>query len=181
MATSQQRQKLAKQRQKAERELAKRRTIIVRHYTKPHWLDKILADGVIKTEGCNVIEAQPNYQALMMQYRLVGRYVWFTEGSADSVVAQQHSVGITSADLPYIEFAADSIVIERWPDIRRQFSGMALEVARAMDNSAIAMGDNPSKWWVGKQPVPLDKALRVSKGTANAEMIGNPYELFGKV
>ncbi len=176
MATSQQRQQLAKKRKKEEQQLAKLRKTIVRHYTKPHWLEKILADGVIKTEGSNLTSKEPNYKSLMLQYRLIGRYVWFTEDTADSVVIQQREVGITSADLPFFEFNAANIKIERWPDVRKRLAGTALLFAKILDDAATANGDNPNKWWVSKRPVSLEKMIRVVRGTAAADKMMNPYE-----
>jgi hypothetical protein len=181
MATSQQRQQLAKKRKKDQQEKEKLRNTIVRHYTKPHWVEKILSDGEIKLEGANVTKAQPNYNALMLQYKLVGRYVWFTESSANSIVAQQRGLGLTSEDLPYFEFSADSIKILRWTDIKKLLEGNALLFAKWLEDGARANGDDPNKWWVSKRAVSLDKVLRIVKGTELADKMMNPYETIFKV
>ncbi len=181
MATSQQRQQLARKRKKEQREKEKLRNTIVRHYTKPHWVEKILSDGEIKLEGLNVTKEQPNYKLLMLQYKLVGRYVWFTESSANSVVNKQRGWGLTSEDLPYFEFSADSINILRWTDIKKLLQDEALLFAERLDDIARAAGDDPDKWWVSKRAVSLDKVLRIVKGTGLAEKMMNPYETIFKV
>jgi len=180
MATSQQRQQLAKQRKKEEKKLAEQQTTLVRHYTKPHWLNKILSEGLIDLEGCNVIPHQPNYDSLMLQYKLIGRYVWFTETTADSIISNQNPFGINSSDLPFLEFNASSIDIERWSDVSRSLTGRALLFAKSLDNEARLSGDNPNKWWVSKRTVPLDKATRIVRGSANSDNLANPYEIFTK-
>jgi hypothetical protein len=180
MATSKQRQELAKQRKKEEKKLAEKQTTIVRHYTKPHWIEKILSDGLIDLEGCNVIPHQPNYESLILQYKLVGRYVWFTETTADSVISQLSYAGFSSADLPFFEFSAASLDIERWQDVRKTLTGNALLFARGMDDQARLSGDNPNNWWVSKRPVKVDKAIRVLHGSAASDNLVNPYELLSK-
>ncbi len=180
MATSQQRQQLAKKRKKEQQEKEKLRNTFVRHYTKPHWVEKILSDGEIKLEGLNVTKAQPNYNAMMLHYKLIGRYVWFTESSANSVVAQQRGIGLTSDDLPYFEFSADSINIQKWSDVKKSFTGNALLFAKALDDGARGRGDNPNLWWVSKRAVSLDRVLRIVKGSDLADKLINPYETVSK-
>lgn len=181
MATSQQRQQLAKQRKRKELTLSKLEGLIVRHYTKPHWVEQILRDGVIKLEGSNVIQSQPNYHALAQQYKLLGRYVWFTEDTANCVVVTKGAHDLTSTDLPFFEFAANTINIERWSDVRKKLTGNALLFANRLDDRARLVGDNPNKWWVSKLPVPIEKMIRVNRGTGAANNIGNPYESISKV
>jgi len=181
MATSQQRQQLAKQRKKEEKKLAEQKTTLVRHYTKPHWVDKILSDGLIDLEGCNVIPHQPNYESLMLQYKFVGRYVWFTTTTADSVIAQLSYAGFRSSDLPFFEFNAATIDIERWPDVRKSLTGKALLFAKSLDDGARSSGDNPNNWWVSKRPVSLDRAIRVERGSTASDKLVNPYEILTKI
>lgn len=176
MATSQQRQQLAKQRKKEEKKLAEQQTTLVRHYTKPHWLNKILSEGLIDLEGCNVIPHQPNYDSLMLQYKLVGRYVWFTETTADSVISQLSYAGFRSSDLPFFEFSAACLKIERWSDVRKTLTGNALSFAKGMDEEARLSGDNPNNWWVSKAPVSVDKVIQVFRGSSASYNLVNPYE-----
>ena len=181
MATSKQRQQLAKQRKKEEKKLAEQQITLVRHYTKPHWLNKILSEGLIDLEGCNVIPHQPNYDALMLQYKLIGRYVWFTTTTADSVISQLSSAGFRSSDLPFLEFNAGTIDIERWPDVRKSLTGKALLLAKSLDDGARSSGDNPNNWWVSKHPVSLDSAVRVERGSTASDKLVNPYEIVPKI
>lgn len=169
MATSQQRQQLAKERKKKQQQIERRRNILVRHYTKQHWIEKIFSEGELKLEGSNITIEQPGYRILMYQYKLVRRYLWFSESHEDSIVAQQRAIGFSSENLPYFEFRADSIDIHKWSDVRDLFTGTSLSFAKQLDRTAIEDGSDPTKWWVSKQPVLISQSLRFVKGSDLAE------------
>ncbi len=157
MATTKQRQALAKQQRREQKLQAYKQDLVLKHYTKPQWVEAIKQDGVLELEGCNIEPGHFNWQALQFQYREVGRYVWFTEDTANSVCCMVP--GMTSADLPCFTFKASDIDVEHWPKVKATLKGKGLAFANMLDELARENGDNPNKWWVSRKPVSMEFAI----------------------
>ena len=158
MASTKQRQAEAKLRKQLAKIGERKATAILKHYTKPHWVEKIKQDGYIDVEGCNITPEHPNYAMLEYQYKLLGRFVWFTETTANSVVSMTPSF---ANQLKCFEFAAKDLEVEHWPQVRERLTGNALKFAKALDEMARLNGDDPNKWWVSAGPVSLALAQKV--------------------
>mgnify|MGYP003120440737 CR=1 FL=1 len=120
---------------------------LIRHITKDFWLPSILRDGVIRKEGSNFGTASAK-----QQFRMIGRFVWFTE------------IGYQSMDVRPVsfEFFAEDIKAIRWTHIVRSLKKkLSRTYAQALNQSAIDIGDDPEKWWVRKHSVSISKATRI--------------------
>jgi hypothetical protein len=147
---------------------------LLRHYTKPHYVGKIITDGFIEfqTRATSVKELRKEEKRVSEFYgvnlkrtraelqlqilgnktaaRTTGTWVWLTE---DNFCATAN--GNTDSSELYFEFDSADICAKRWIDVKSTFKGKAAIHAAALDSAARMMGDNPSKYWVCKNKIPL--------------------------
>lgn len=162
----------AKRRSKEIEALKGRNT--VRHITKHSWLPVILDQNVLELEGTNTHALPPIPQwreMLQTQYRLVGRYVWFTK--------QTHArCAGANTDL-YFEFDQDEMCFERWGGIVSGLHGKARKLAEVLNWAARCKGDDPSQWYVSRTPVSLDRCINshmFPQMRRKAEMIDRAFQ-----
>ena len=135
---------------------------IIRHFTALAWFESIKKDGMIKLEGCGAEakqstddECRNRWKLLKGQYKVSGRYVWFTE--------QAHVKCVGSAFTHAIEFDAETIGARPWLLVRRiavnKGGSRARKLIEQLETYAREQGDNPDLWWVCDKPVPLNAAL----------------------
>lgn len=145
---------------------------LIKHFTNAENLSNIYADGIIKLEGSNIENAvrknvdavHPSgmplnsvWKAMKMQYKLVGRYVWLTEESDVKCITVQRKFSKKA-----FVFEAEAIGAKRWMDVAKQAafkSKKARKFIKAMNESAIANGDDVRKWWVVAHEISLEKSL----------------------
>ena len=145
----------------------------IKHFTKSMYLPSIMDSGCIFLEGYNTEKAIKNYDVneldasvnstwknLKLQYKVVGRYVWFTEQDTllCSTVLQNFS------QTPLL-FEADDIGAMRWYEIVPRIIAKqkrARKFIDAMHETAIRAGDNPAKWWVTKTAVDIKFCKNIS-------------------
>lgn len=148
---------------------------IIRHYTKPHWVQSILTTGYIQPERCNsdydlqhktalefygdllgkdIIMQRPS--ALQQQNEDIieqakGNQVWFTEQrNAASAIA-----GNAFKEC-YFEFDSEAIGAVKWHYFKRRFTNQhSKNIISALDRSAKHCGDDPYLWWVTETAVPV--------------------------
>ena len=147
---------------------------LLRHYTKPHYVGKIITDGFIdfQTFATSVKELRKEEKRVSEFYgdnlkrtraeiqlqilgnktaaRTIGTWVWFTE---EKFCATAN--GNTDSSELYFEFDSADICAKRWIDVKSTFKGKAAIHAAALDSAARMMGDNPTKYWVCKKRVPI--------------------------
>lgn len=157
-------------------------SITIYHYTQREHLDSICSDGILRREGHNIqsIVEQVNkgeipihminhpsglpisavWRNLKVQYKLVGRYVWFTEESdVRCITAQQ---GFQKAMLVA---KSDVVGAKRWIDVMRKQSVKSKKAKKnicTLNRTAKCCGDDITKWWVVDRDVPLSKCERIS-------------------
>ena len=156
----------------------------ITHFTNRQHIDNIYADGEIKLEGCN-IEAMVNagikgvaasgmdlnvlWRALQKQYRLAGRYVWFTQQSDVKSISS-----IQSFSKAAFVFDAEEIGAVRWMDIARRKamrSNKARKLIKILNDVAQMNGDDVNSWWVVEKNVELKYCKNLSdKRTAKQEV-----------
>lgn len=136
------------------------------HFTKSMYLPSILSSGKIYLEGYNtelairtydVNQLDPSvnitWKQLKIQYKLTGRFVWFTEEEslASSTVIQKFP------QTPLL-FDAYEIGAVRWYDVLPKIIGSnkkAKKFVEVLIKTAKDAGDNPAKWWVTDKEVDL--------------------------
>lgn len=146
---------------------------VIKHFTRKSNLDAIKRSGEIRLEGCNMetivhtqlstmpsdiaFQTAQHWANMKRQYKLIGRYVWFTEQDHVHCTDPLQSCGLT----PF-EFEAEAIGAERWADVKqqvvRQRGKRAKRSIEMLELSAVLMGDNPELWWVSRRPVNLQLA-----------------------
>lgn len=157
------------------------------HFTNTTNLQGIVSDGVIRLEGHTIetLVGQINsgllderlyahasghdlrsvWRFMQLQYKLVGRYVWFTEENNVRCIN-------TEADFEKVAliFDAQAIGAKRWTHVMRKRSlrsNKARKLIRALNQAARQQGDDITKWWIVENEIPLtlcDKALLNREG-----------------
>lgn len=147
--------------------------MIIRHYTKPHWVQSILDEGVIRLEE-EINEAEckkrideywgPGYyrpQPLHAQERYRRwfshrpHYAWFTEETK----ANSAYIGPLSNEC-YFEFDSEAIGARKWHYVKRDFkSPQSKNVFSEMDRISKQLGDDPYKYWITETAVDISLAL----------------------
>ena len=142
--------------------------MLIRHYTKPHWVKYILDTGYIDLEMNNTDEFceqvirdyYGEYRPRPLQSRLLdlqwaeakGRQVWFTE-------EHKSNTGAYGFRECYFEFDSELIGAQKWHHFRKQFTSRTQQaVISELNRSAKRMGDDPYRWWVCTEPVPVSLA-----------------------
>jgi hypothetical protein len=136
------------------------------HFTKSVYLPSIMASGTIFLEGYNTerlirttdvnrIDASVNasWKNLKMQYKLTGRYVWFTE--EETLFC---STAIKKFPQTALLFDADEIEAKRWYEVIPTIvtkNKKAKKFVEALIKAAKDAGDNPSKWWITSTDVDI--------------------------
>lgn len=148
---------------------------IIKHHTKAFQLESIFEDNLIKIEGCNVerqvndiafkkaepmhwFQAKSVWNITKFQYKHIGRYVWLTE--------EEHAHCCNfRPQLPTVPFSfyAEDIGALRWSGVRTAMiykkGPAAKRMIELLEAAAIALGDNPERWWVSKRAISLDHWL----------------------
>lgn len=144
---------------------------IVKHHTKSAYFGDIIHDNSIDLEGCgteNYIRHNPCgmmsqenrkvWKLLKKQYKLIGRYVWFTEEDHANCTNMHH-------DFKTFSFFAEDIAVEQWSIVRRRMihknGNPARKWIKMLEDCARAQGDNPELWWVATKPISLDHCLEL--------------------
>lgn len=147
----------------------------IRHYVKPHWINKIKEDGYINIERQN---AWPETkQAQMAAYgwhgetpdnfteennkklsEIKGDQAWFTS----EWHCNTSSTAFTTIWKDcYIEFDTDDIDVQKWHYFKKTLNHPeAGNAIRYLDKTAKMVGDDPYCFWISEKPVPLDKAQK---------------------
>jgi len=146
----------------------------ITHFTKRPHLESIINDGVIYKEGHNYVTSDARgemrgtdalstakrrtWKMLKQQYKLTGRYVWFTE--EDSVNCIDAEIACEKVG---ISFNAEEIGAKRWSEVRKakMRSKKAKMLIEALEMAALMVGDEPTKWWVTTNDVALSDAAEV--------------------
>jgi len=146
------------------------KTMLIRHFTKPHWVMPIIESGFIQLERNNNEETCKRaifdyYGPLMWRDKSLadiefdnycekhkGNQAWFT--------TQRHChTAVKGFEDCYFEFDIDEIGAVKWHYFKKQFkSPDALRVISALDRSAKMCGDDPYTYWVSETPVPVTLA-----------------------
>jgi len=150
---------------------------LITHFTKEHYLQEILSSECLMQEGCNIkklVQSPPNdmltlekimlekqWRLFNMQYKAIGRYVWFTE--------EQHANCVTAlanVETVGLDFFAEDIRALPWSSVKKQIwhrnKGCAQIFLSALEQSARNAGDNPDKWWVCKKTVNMQHCLNIT-------------------
>ena len=144
--------------------------MIIRHFTKPHWVKPIIESGYIALERNN--DEETCHRAINEYYgpshfrpksaadrafedyceKHKGNQVWFT--------TQRHChTAVQGFEDCYFEFDSDEIAAVKWHYFKKQFkSSDALRVISALDRSAKMCGDDPYTYWVCETPVSVKLA-----------------------
>tara|TARA_B100000029_G_C17594436_1_gene963605 strand:+ start:2205 stop:2702 length:498 start_codon:yes stop_codon:yes gene_type:complete len=154
---------------------------LIRHFTKPQFVQPILSDGIINKERSNSFEKQEKsmkdyYGEVVPMSReakeanirgnnflssVIGDFVWFTEERFANTALPKVMLP-TAKDL-YFEFDSEEIGAIKWHHFKKRFTEeTALSVIRVMDKAAKLVGDNPYCYWISESAVPI--ALAKPKG-----------------
>jgi len=144
--------------------------MMIRHYTKPHWIKPILDTGLILPERNNSEDAcrkaidefygqgyyrQPNQAELDFGLRIQrakGDQVWFT-------TERKCNTAVTGLVDYYFEFDSEDIGAVKWHYFKKQFkSSEAVMIINALDRSAKLAGDDPYCFWVCEHAVDVTLA-----------------------
>jgi hypothetical protein len=139
---------------------------LIRHFTKSIYVSSILKDGVIHFEGYNTehairtfnvndLDASVNisWRGMKLQYKLIGRYVWFTE--QDNLYCSTVKKKFSQAP---ILFDSDEIGALPWREVCSRLvknNKKAQKFISALHATAKQAGDNPFYWWVCKHEVDM--------------------------
>ena len=118
----------------------------VYHYTKESHLEKILSDGFIRVD--------PTIPPIL-------GLVWLTSEKFIPNICRPQDNTLTPArfvDVGYYRFIFDSLnpLIKRWVSYQRTIQG-ARESVAALNQTARGLIDNPKKWFVSEEPLPIEK------------------------
>ena len=118
----------------------------VYHYTKESHLEKILSDGFIQVDP--TIPPIPGL-------------VWLTSEKFIPNICRPQDNTLTPArfvDVGYYRFIFDSLnpLIKRWVSYQRTIQG-ARESVATLNQMARSLIDNPKKWFVSEEPLPIEK------------------------
>jgi len=146
----------------------KEKTVIT-HWTKKHCIQELLIDGVIQLEGYILdkmikdnehLTEEDGYEisgfnkAKKMQFKTVGRYIWFTEETKPV-----ECIGNTDLQIP-LSFHAEDIGARKWADVKKKmYKKTARKYASVLDKIAVDKGDDISKWWVLDTTVSMDMEI----------------------
>ena len=166
---------------------------LLKHFTKPHLIQPLLVEGVIRTEARKSIDyeeedklmskfygiSQKRSSAEIAQYeamdkfyaKYIGNYVWLTE-EKHCATAQG---GVAKANELYFEFDSEEIGATKWHYLKKTFTNeVSVKLAKGLDKSAKLMGDNPYLYWICKNPVSV--ALAKAKGILDISGLAAFYE-----
>ena len=137
------------------------------HYTSSNNFESIRNKGFIELEGFNIEQNaisnplgilsytgdtfEKAWKYLNKQYKITGRYIWFTEENNCSCISKLQSfekVGLC--------FNSQDIGAEKWNDFSLKLmfkNNRAKKVIRNLNKNAILNGDDVSKWWVCQERV----------------------------
>ncbi|MDB4022313.1 hypothetical protein OAC78_05595 [Litorivicinus sp.] len=148
--------------------------MVIHHYSHAPFKAEIEESGFLGLEACRLEHvvseghhlnhpegADWSYQwrSLKKELKIRGRYLWFTE--------QLYSKSVGNPDVPKIRFSFDTkdIKVYSWlmlMDIgssdKKRFKKM-----KVLSESGIASGDDPFKWWVSFEAVPLSKCIEITE------------------
>ena len=145
---------------------------LIKHFTNAQYLSSIYADGVLKLEGSNIeyvirnnidaihpsgVPVSALWRAMKMQYKLSGRYVWFTEEVDVHCITAQRKF-----EKKAFVFDAEEIGAKPWLDVAKRIAfknKKAGKLIKLMNASARASGDDVSKWWVVAHNVDINKSI----------------------
>ena len=124
------------------------------------WLEATTLENYIKQGShladINGYEMSTRWKECKKSFKLVGRYVWFTEEQMAYTIGYPH--------LPKTSFAFDSTTINavRWTDVCKSMlhKNQRKEI-NYLNAKAKAAGDDFKKWWVCKSEVSLEQALGI--------------------
>ena len=161
---------------------------IIRHYTKPHWVENILNDGFINLEtaideekckkrideywGPGFYRPQPLHAQARYHHWFAHRphYAWLTE----DVSANSGYSGPGAKDC-YFEFDSDVIGARKWHYVKRDLKGaQAQKVISEMDRISKVVGDDPYKYWVCQTEIDISLAI------PNKGVLANPNKFLNK-
>ena len=133
--------------------------MLIRHYTRPHWVKSILRDGYID------LEAQ-NFGAMEPHMRDYSRYITEVKGDQVWFTSERHCN--TANELfkdewkdYYFEFDTEDIDVQKWHYFKKTLTHpKAEEVVGGLDRAAKKEGDDPYCYWVSEKPVPIAKAKK---------------------
>jgi hypothetical protein len=154
--------------------------MLIRHYTKPHWIKSILDTGFILPERNNDEETcrkaiedfyGPGYyrtisvaeqQAGLRIQRAKGDQVWFTtENRCNTAVKGMNEY--------YFEFDSDEIGAVKWHHYKKKFTSAESKlIISVLDRSAKQAGDDPYCYWVCEQAVDVTLAKNYEDIKQNA-------------
>jgi hypothetical protein len=146
---------------------------LIRHYTKPQYVQPILSEGIIQKERHNSYEEQKRFATEFYGYsserssnqmrqqesidnqvsQYIGDYVWLTE---ECLCATAQGVNAPKANNLFFEFDSEEIGATKWHYLKKAFTDKtALKLVSAIDRGAKLMGDNPYYFWICENPVPI--------------------------
>ena len=151
---------------------------IITHFANVDHKFSILSDRKLKLEGCNMekiikdnarngtngFAASMHWKGMKMQYKLIGRYVWFTEENFVNCNRQKHYI-----DQCAFTFDANKIGAERWVDVAKRLSFKSKKARvyiKIFNDNARANGDDITKWWVCKKEVDLAFSNAITEAAA---------------
>ena len=167
--------------------------MLIKHYTKPHWVSSILQQGQIALEDSQSADTQhtvidsywgpghshidPLGRALTQSWLQVRpRYVWLTEDT----VARTAYTGPGAEDC-YFAFDSDSIQAQKWHYAKRTIAHpQAPDVVALMDRGARMIGDDPYHYWVCTQPVSVALAVPGMGVLEDPSSFTDPQKFFTK-
>ena len=145
----------------------------ITHYTNKNCIPAIVGSGWLELEGHNVEQGakinfenciggygqnlHEHWRELKKQYKVAGRYVWFSEENDVRCIS-----AIQKFNKSPLTFHSEDIGAEKWIDVAERLmskSNRAKKTIRILNNTAKACGDDVNKWWVTKERVDLRHCL----------------------
>ena len=171
----------------------------LRHYLKPHLIQPLLVEGVIRVEGRKGIDYEAEDKLLSEFYgvyekrssaeirkseandkhysKYIGDYVWLTE---EKYCATAQSTNAPKDNELYLEFDSEEIGATKWHYLKKTFTNeVSVGLAKGLDKSAKEMGDNPYCYWICKNPVSI--AFAKVKGILAMSALAEFFESAKKV
>lgn len=141
----------------------------INHITWECHINSIQSDKVIKLEGSNLEKVirngnhigKPNqiyhsnlWRIMKKQFKKTGRYVWFTEEDDVECIGNEDEMNFKKVVIP---FYAEDIGAKKWSVIKKTIKDkQGKKIIKGLEEVAKEMGDDISKWWVCKKPVPIN-------------------------
>ena len=121
-------------------------------------LEYFIAEGLHLNQAKSA-ELSFQWRSMKKEYKARGRYVWFTE--------QQFSYCIGNPEIAKVRYAFNSRDIRAysWPSLMELASKdkKRFNMMKELSEFGMGSGDDPFKWWVTFEEVPLTQCQTISE------------------